>query len=95
MTEGTDRTLQATIKVNEEEIIDGIMKFPFSEENFKKQIMQKIRLDQTEYFFDIVEIKALNCESEVANNLFDFFASKNRSYYLEELTIDKMNPIID
>lgn len=40
MTEGTDRTLQATIKVNEAEIIDGIMKFPFSESNFEKQITQ-------------------------------------------------------
>ena len=44
---------------------------------------------------NLVEIKGLNCENEVADFLFDFFASKNRLGRLEELTIDKINPVID
>ena len=92
MSEGTDRTLQATISVNGAEILNGLMEYPFTETNFGVQISQKIKLQDNR--INEIEIKELNCESEVANSLFDYLASQNRSDRLEVLTIDKMNPII-
>ena len=42
-----------------------------------------------------IEINKLNCSTEVANGLFDFFAQYGETGQLEELTISNLNPKID